>query len=113
MRLGCRFKARPLTQTGKGRAKNKPQTTAPVLRDTDILVTQTAKGIQVVTDVTWLRVGPWSLCYGSKRREGSLSSVAGPLGRFPGFTQARSANLKTLSAPCQKQGTKQEGDLLG
>lgn len=84
-----------------------------MLRDTDILVTQTAKGIQVVTDVTWLRVGPWSLCYGSKRREGSLSSVAGPLGRFPGFTQARSANLKTLSAPCQKQGTKQEGDLLG
>lgn len=47
-----------------------------------------------------------------KGERGSLSSVAGPLGRFLGFTQAHLANLKTLSVPCQKQGMKQEGDLL-
>lgn len=34
-------------------------------------------------------------------------------GKVPGFTQAHSANLKTLSVPCQRQGRREEGICWG
>lgn len=54
------------------------------------------------------------ICAMEVKGEGeSLSSEAAPLERFPCFTQAHSANLKKPSMPLQKQGMKEERELLG